>query len=506
MDEMRRSGGGQRAMLRAILQTDLPSFVRKAFETVSPGDRYVESWHIEAICHRLFLLLGGVGAGAGAGVGRRRLVVNLPPRSLKSTIVSVAFPAWVLGHDPSARIIVASYSDDLARRLARDFRRVVEAAWYRELFPAMRIDARTNTEAEVATTAGGSRYATSVGGTLTGRGGDLVVIDDPIKPMDAASDAERRRVNEWFDSTVMSRLDDPATAAVVLVMQRVHEDDLAGHLLEKGGWSLLRLPAIAAEAEAVALGQGRVHRRAPGELLEPGRLAMAELEEARRHLGAQLFEAQYQQDPIPAGGTLIKADWLATYAGPPPGPGTFAEVVQSWDVASKAGGGNDWSVCTSWGLRDGRYWLLDVRRVRVEFPDLLRLAAGLADEHAAARVLVEDASSGTALAQALPSQVQAAVVPIRPKLDKPARVQRASAVFEAGRVLLPERAPWAAEYRRELLGFPGGRHDDQVDSTTQFLIWAEERPKPRPPIRIGLVSIPNPPGSISLRDDGSHRW
>ena len=297
MDEMPGGGGtrSQRAMLRAILQTDLPSFVRKAFETVSPGDRYVESRHIEAICHRLLLLLGG------AGVGRRRLVVNLPPRSLKSTIVSVAFPAWVLGHDPSARIIVASYSDDLARRLARDFRRVVEAPWYRELFPAMRIDARKNTEAEVATTAGGFRYATSVGGTLTGRGGDLVVIDDPIKPMDAASDAERRRVNEWFDSTVMSRLDDPATAAVVLVMQRVHEDDLAGHLLEKGGWSLLRLPAIATEAEAVALGQGRVHRRAPGELLEPGRLAMAELEEARRHLGAQLFEAQYQQDPVPAG-------------------------------------------------------------------------------------------------------------------------------------------------------------------------------------------------------------
>ena len=305
------------ALLRAVLRTDLPSFVRKAFATVNPGDRYVDNWHIEAICHELVRL-------RGSGACRRRLIVNLPPRSLKSLIVSVAFPAWVLGHDPSARIIVASYSDDLGRRLARDFRRVVEAPWYRDLFPAMRIDARKNTEAEVATTAGGSRYATSVGGTLTGRGGDLVVIDDPIKPMDAASDAERRRVNEWFDSTVMSRLDDPATAAVVLVMQRVHEDDLAGHLLEKGGWSLLRLPAIATEAEEVALGQGRVHRRAPGELLEPGRLAMAELEEARRHLGAQLFEAQYQQDPVPAGGTLIKADWLATYAGPPPGPDGFS--------------------------------------------------------------------------------------------------------------------------------------------------------------------------------------
>jgi predicted phage terminase large subunit-like protein len=280
-------------------------------------------------------------------------------------------------------------------------------------------------------------------------------------------------------------------------MQRVHEDDLTGHLLEKGGWSQLRLPSVATEEEHIAVDQRRVQRRKPGDLLEPGRLTLKQLDEARRHLGTYLFEAQYQQDPIPAGGMLIRAEWLAEYAGDTPDTSSWSEVVQSWDVASKAGGRNDYSVCTTWAIRDGVYWLLDVQRMRLEFPDLLRAAVGLAATYRVSRVLIEDESSGTALAQALPAQVKAAVVAIRPKLDKPARVQRASAVFEARRVLLPEQAVWLAEYRRELLSFPGGRHDDQVDSTSQFLIWAEERPQPRPLPKIGIITIPNTPGAQS---------
>jgi predicted phage terminase large subunit-like protein len=453
--------------LNAILRQHFPSFVRKVFLTVNVGDRFVPGRHIDAICHQLLRMREGE---------IRRLIVNLPPRSLKSLIASVAYPAWLLGNNPSTRIIVASYSDDLTRRLARDFRRVVEAPWYRAVFPAMQIDARKNTEAEVATTASGFRYATSVGGTLTGRGGDVIIIDDPIKPMDAASEAERRRVNEWFDSTVISRLDDPATGMIAIIMQRVHEDDLSGHLLEKGGWHHLRLPAIATEDELVPLDGRRTWRRCAGDLLEPGRAAADHLDEARRSLGSHLFEAQYQQDPIPAGGTLIRAEWLLTCpAGAMPNAREFDQVVQSWDVASKVGGRNDWSVCTTWGIHGRQYYLLHVLRERMEFPDLLHRASELALQYSAHRVLVEDASSGSALAQALRLGSRGAVIAIKPKLDKPARVQRASAVFEAGRVTLPADAAWLTEYRRELLAFPGGRHDDQVDSTSQFLIWAEEK-------------------------------
>jgi predicted phage terminase large subunit-like protein len=452
-----------RALLHAILRTHFPSFVRTVFTTVNPGDQYIENWHIFALCHQLIAVRNG---------NCQRLLVNLPPRSLKSLIVSVALPAWLLGHTPSSRVIVASYSDDLARRLARDFRRVVEAPWYRALFPGMRIDRRKNTESEVVSTAGGSRYATSVGGTLTGRGGDLIIIDDPIKPADATSEAERRRVNEWFDSTVISRLDNPVTGAILIVMQRVHEDDLTGHLLERGGWQHLRIPAIATEAERSPIGAGRFHERAPGEILEPNRYGMEHLESARRDLGSHLFEAQYQQDPIPAGGTLIKADWLRSCPFDA-NPRSFEQVWQSWDVASKAGGRNDYSVCTTWGIRRGTYHLLHVRRQRLEFPELLQEAKALAQTFNATRTLIEDASSGSAMIQALRRETRLTVRAIRPQFDKVARVQRASAIFEAGRVILPEDAPWLAEYRRELLAFPGGRYDDQVDSTTQFLIEVE---------------------------------
>ncbi|GGJ17389.1 phage terminase large subunit [Neoroseomonas lacus] len=471
------------AILNAILRQHFPSFVRKVFSTVNVGDRFVPGRHIDAIGHQMLRMRDGE---------LRRLIVNLPPRSLKSLIASVAYPAWILGRSPSTRIIVASYSDDLSRRLARDFRRVIETSWYRALFPAMQIDARKNTEAEVATTAAGFRYATSVGGTLTGRGGDVIIIDDPIKPMDAASEAERRKVNEWFDSTVVSRLDDPASGAIAVIMQRVHEDDLSGHLLEKGGWHHLRLQAIATEDEDVPLDAKRTWRRRTGDILEPGRAAAEQLDEARRHLGSYLFEAQYQQDPIPAGGTLIRAEWLLTCPdGAMSAPEEFEQIVQSWDVASKVGGRNDWSVCTTWGIRGRKYYLLHVLRERMEFPDLLHRAKELAQRFSAHRILIEDASSGSALAQALRLGEKCAVIAIKPKLDKPARVQRASAVFEAGRVLSPPDAHWLPEYRRELLSFPGGRHDDQVDSTSQFLIWAEERP-PTVPI-LGPIFIPNQP-------------
>jgi predicted phage terminase large subunit-like protein len=176
---------------------------------------------------------------------------------------------------------------------------------------------------------------------------------------------------------------------------------------------------------------------------------------------------------MPLDGTLIKAAWIKVYAALPDAPG-FDQVLQSWDVASMADEHSDFSVCTTWGMRRRDYYLLDVLRQRLEFPDLLQCAMVSATAHHANRVLIEDASSGTALAQALRRESQLAVIMIRPKLDKLARLQRAAAIFEAGRVLVPQEAPWLADYRRELLGFPGGRHDDQVDATSQFLIWADE--------------------------------
>ena len=178
----------------------------------------------------------------------------MPPRSLKSICASVALPAWLLGHDPTRRIICASYAQELSVKLANDFRLVVTSDWYRRLFPHTRLDPQKNTETEVVTTARGYRLATSVGGVLTGRGADLIVIDDPMKPQDALSDTKRQAVQQWFDTTLLSRLDDQARGAILLVMQRLHVEDLAGHVLAKDGWAHLDLPAIAEAAADIPIG------------------------------------------------------------------------------------------------------------------------------------------------------------------------------------------------------------------------------------------------------------
>ena len=163
----------------------------------------------------------------------RRRLITVPPRHLKSICASVAFPAWALGHDPSLRIIAASYSTELARKHALDCRAVLESSWYKDVFPGTRLHRDKNTELEFMTSRRGFRLATSIGGTLTGRGGNLIIIDDPMKPADAQSETRRRTVAQWFDSTLYSRLDNKADDRIVLIMQRLHMDDLVGHVLEQ---------------------------------------------------------------------------------------------------------------------------------------------------------------------------------------------------------------------------------------------------------------------------------
>src|SRR5258707_9236514 len=200
-------------VLRAILPTELPFFIRKVFATISPGETYLHNWHVDAIAHQLMRVHSGEG---------RRLLINQPPRSLKSICTSVAYVAWLLGHDPTRRVIVVSYSSEFAAELHRQFRMLIDATWYRALFPAMRTAKDSGTE--LVTTAGGSRYATSVGGTLTGRGADLIVVDDPLKAEEAMSEPARRRGIDWYAGTLVSRLNDKENGAIGGGIERPHED------------------------------------------------------------------------------------------------------------------------------------------------------------------------------------------------------------------------------------------------------------------------------------------
>ena len=316
-------------------------------------------------------------------------------------LASIAFPAWLLGQDPSLGIVCASYGQDLADALARDCRTVMASDWYRAVFPTR---LARNALHDFATGQKGYRLATSVGGVLTGRGADVVIIDDPLKPDEALSDQRRNSVNAWFDNSLLSRLNSQATGRIVVVMQRLHLHDLVGHLLEKGGWSVLSLPAIAEEDERIAfdtlLGP-RVFTRKAGEPLHPARFSRDALEEVRRAVGPYNFASQYQQSPVPLEGNLVKRSWLARCT-PEEAPGPFTTIVQSWDTANEAGELNDYSVCTTWGIRRDRHCLLlDVFRRRLEFPDLKRAVRDLAARFRPGTVLIEDRASGTQLIQEL---------------------------------------------------------------------------------------------------------
>ncbi len=455
--------GYDRALLTLSLRRDLVSFIHRSFQTVSPGEPYQHNWHIEAIAWHLKQCRER---------NIKRLIITLPPRGLKSICASVAFPAWALGRDPKLRIICASYSNELTAKHARDCRAVMASAWYRKLFPKSRINPKKNTELEFETTARGYRLGTSVGGTLTGRGGNIIVIDDPMKPTEGMSDTKREAVKQWFDNTLYSRLDSKRDDVIILVMQRLHIDDLVGHVLAAEDWVHLDLPAIADEPQSIPIGDDEIHHREIGDVLHPEREPRETLEHIKETIGSQAFSAQYQQAPVPPGGALIKRNWFRFYRDPPHKSGV--RMVQSWDTASKADEIHDYSVCTTW-LVDGKdYYLIDVFRDRLEYPDLKRRVLTEAQHHGAKTVLIEDSGSGTHLIQEL--QRENAIRPIgrAPKGDKVTRMSAQSAKIEAGQVYLPERAPWLEDFLVEMMHFPSGRHDDQVDSVSQFLAWIDQ--------------------------------
>jgi predicted phage terminase large subunit-like protein len=449
---------------RAALRLDFHSFVARCFMELNPAAAFQPTWHLEAVTARLQAVREG---------GARRLIVNVPPRHLKSLTASIALPAFWLGHDPHAAIINVTYGQELSDKFARDCRAILNSSWYRALF-ATRLVSNPARLTELVTTAGGFRLATSVGGVLTGRGADLIIIDDPLKPGDAMSESRRAAVNQWFDATLYSRLNNKSEGVIVIVMQRLHEDDLVGHVLKQEGWDVLSLPAIAERDETFVVETPfgpRRFGRAAGEALAPEREPLATLGQIRATIGEANFAGQYQQTPTPAGGGMVKAAWFPRYS--PEALPRFDRIVQSWDTANKPSELADYSVCTSWGLQGPNFWLLHVFRKRLGYPELRRAVREQSELFAPAVILIEDKASGTQLIQDLIAEGLSTVTRFAPAGDKVMRLHAQSATIENGFVRLPESAPWLGDYLAEFMAFPNGRHDDQVDSTAQALAWAK---------------------------------
>jgi predicted phage terminase large subunit-like protein len=481
------------AQYQYILRNDFCSFIQRCFYEINPQTPFLMNWHIERLAEKLEACRRGK---------IKRLVVNIPPRHLKSICASVALPAFWLGHAPSVQILCVSYGQDLSDKLARDSKNIMTSSFYKNLFNT-RLSAEKQSVQEFVTTRKGYRLSTSVGGVVTGRGADVIIIDDPLKPDDAFSEVLRNGVNEWYDNTLYSRLNNKVEGCIIIIMQRLHEDDLVGHVLRQEGWEVVSFPAIAEQEEEYVIktvfGSYRAQRKL-GDILHPARESKETLDRLRRTLGEYNFLSQYQQSPTPPGGAMVKSAWLKYYA-PSEQPGTFDLILQSWDTANKVTELSDYSVCTTWGKKGRLFYLLNVFRRRMEYPYLKRAVQEQANTHKATTILIEDKASGTQLIQELKQEGVRGVTAYEPAgKDKAMRLIAQTAAIENGQVLFPREAHWLAEYVRELTSFPGGKHDDQVDSTAQALEWLQ-----RPGFRgFFNMDIPTPPGKGSLVPTGGN--
>jgi len=395
----------------------------------------------------------------------KRLMVFMPPRHGKSLTASCLFPAWFLGRNPKRSIIAASYGAELAEDFGRRTRNLMSDPLHAAIFPECKLSADSAAQRRFETTAGGCYYAVGRGGPITGRGADLLLLDDVLKDSEEArSENIRGSMHDWFQHDAYTRL--APGGALVLIQTRWHADDLPGRLLREHAnenWHVINMPAIAEADDDF---------RKVGEALWPERFSLEMLKVIRSAVGGSAWDSLYRQQPSAAEGAVFKREWWQLFREQPP----CRRIAQSWDTAYKAGTENDYSVCTTWGVTDNGYYLLWLWRDRVEFPELKKRMQWLADQWKPAQILVEDRASGQSLIQELRHSTCLPIIPIKADTDKMSRAQSVTPMIEAGRVFLPESAPWLNDFVDELAAFPKGTHDDCVDSLTQALNYLRHEP------------------------------
>lgn len=454
-------------MFKAInrtLQSDLKHFIRYSFSYLRPGEEYTHSWHIDAISAYLQAVKNGE---------IKRLIINMPPRMMKSLTTSVAFPAWLIGNNPTTSVICASYAQTLSNQHSLDCRAIMESEWYMSAFPDCRLAKDQNEKSKYKTTMNGMRFATSVGGTLTGAGGSFIIVDDPLDPNRAASDVEREKANNWMSSTVPSRLNNPEKDAIIVVMQRLHEEDVTGFLLDKGGWDHLSLPAQNDRKRIIEIGKFKKVFH-DGELLSPDRLPQKILDDLEHDLGSYAYAGQYLQSPVPKGGGILQASWWREWITKALPPCDY--ILQVYDTAFKVGSQNDYSARTTWGIflynNRPNIILLEAMNLRLTLPDLKAEAIESYNEYDPDIVLIEDKASGISLIQELKrTGMRIKALKRGAGDDKVSRAHIASVMLEQGVVWYPKDYKWVNEVIRQCASFPNAKHDDLVDTVTDALIF-----------------------------------
>ena len=470
---------------RELAERRFYEFVLQAWHVVEPATPFIEGFHIGAIIEHLEAVSRGQ---------IRNLLINVPPRHMKSLLVSVFWPAWEWLRNPHLRYLYSSYGASLSIRDSVKCRRLIESPWYQSRWAdRFALTTDQNTKGRFDNNRTGYRLSTSVGGAVTGEGGDRIVCDDPHNVQDAESDSIRTATLEWWDVAMSTRQNDPKTTAMVIVMQRCHQRDLAGHLLEKGNWEHLCLPAeYEGSTRTTSIGW-RDPRRQHGELLWPERFGQNEITELKINLGSYAAAGQLQQRPSPAGGGIFKRHWFRYFqprgANLPPVlvrmpdgsqvsipavelPRQVEETIQSWDCSFKDLDTSDYVVGQVWGRIGARFLLGDQIRERLDCPGTVKAVRGMREKwQGTMAILIEDKANGSAVIQMLSHEIPG-ILPVNPGGGKIARAQAISPLVEAGNIYLPhpDFAPWVNDFIEECVQFPNGAHDDQVDAMTQALL------------------------------------
>lgn len=458
--------------LIALARVDFWCFIELMFDVLHPGKQLVFAQYLELLAS----VLGRVEEGK-----RRRVLVNLPPRHMKSVITSVLFPAWCIGRNPGAKFICISYSDDLAHDLSNQTRRVLRSSQYRQIFPNVQLE--KSAEDHIRTTAGGFRYATAVGSTITGFGADVIIIDDPLQPEDVSSETAKREFRSWLGSSVLTRFNDQNKGALILVMHRLAPDDPSAGF-ETSADFVLKFPLIAEQDEMRYSFNGReIYGRKAGQILNPGLMSAETVARLRQMLPPHVFASQYQQRPVVGGSGMYTVDKWPRYS-----PNDIAKlelIINSWDLGATVNGNA--SVCTSWGLSknsDGRdaVYLLSVKRMKIELPEVIAAIRSADKMDRPALIVIDERGVGLGVKQQLYREgyrhvlgsdatsdpIERDGIPgLRPSASKIERFGKAVLAISDRRVLIPPEASWLEAFLSEVAGFPNIPDKDQVDSMTQ---------------------------------------
>jgi len=466
-------------ILLTALREDLSSFVRKSFEIIDPATTYLHNWHIDLISEYLT---------ACRSREIKRLIINIPPRFMKSICVSSAFPAWLLGNNPSEQIVVSSYSQSLSRKHSEDCRLVMKNGIYREAFPNTRISQTQDTKDYFKTTKQGQRFATSVGGSSTGFGGNFLIVDDPHNPAQAVSDVQRLTALNWFDQTFSSRLNDKKNGVVIVIMQRLHEQDLSGHLLEKGGWEHLKIQNETERQKTYSFPVSKKEKTVfKGELLHPDRMDIEETKQTKIDLGSYAYSGQYQQRPTPLGSGEFKSIWYKYYDEIKTGQGMNIFIIV--DPANEKKKTSDYTAMLVIGLApDRNYYLLDIVRDRLNPTERVEALFNLhrkwnEKSGKPPKVGYEKYGIQSDIHYIEEKQKELGyrfnIVEIGGRQAKEDRIRRLIPIIEAGRFYFPKSLIYIdldnshKELIKELINefsfFPVGTHDDMIDGMARIV-------------------------------------